>query len=103
PHPSAPTTTPPSLHDALPILLRRPGFDIERSLANVVHDANNLPHGRTARLIIGDPLANRVFVREILPGQRLIDHGHSGPRSIVRSEEHTSELQSRVDLVCRLL
>src|SRR5437868_9263221 len=25
------------------------------------------------------------------------------PREIVRSEEHTSELQSRFDLVCRLL
>src|SRR5438105_6451282 len=25
------------------------------------------------------------------------------PRQLVRSEEHTSELQSRVDLVCRLL
>src|SRR5438477_5602879 len=27
----------------------------------------------------------------------------SAPRSIVRSEEHTSELQSHVNLVCRLL
>src|SRR5438105_7828781 len=27
----------------------------------------------------------------------------SGPRLAARSEEHTSELQSRVDLVCRLL
>src|SRR5207247_3794298 len=27
----------------------------------------------------------------------------SGTRSVPRSEEHTSELQSRVDLVCRLL
>src|SRR5438105_7492014 len=26
-----------------------------------------------------------------------------GPSGVVRSEEHTSELQSRVDLVCRLL
>src|SRR5438105_13529386 len=26
-----------------------------------------------------------------------------GPRLVGRSEEHTSELQSRVDLVCRLL
>src|SRR5690349_22163076 len=26
-----------------------------------------------------------------------------GPRELVRSEEHTSELQSRRDLVCRLL
>src|SRR5438067_10199251 len=28
---------------------------------------------------------------------------HRGPRSSYRSEEHTSELQSRFDLVCRLL
>src|SRR5438105_10294993 len=31
-------------------------------------------------------------------------HGHNAAAvSLVRSEEHTSELQSRVDLVCRLL
>src|SRR5207247_4398315 len=29
--------------------------------------------------------------------------GHDGKRIAHRSEEHTSELQSRVDLVCRLL
>src|SRR5438874_8080335 len=28
---------------------------------------------------------------------------HAAPRSTLRSEEHTSELQSRRDLVCRLL
>src|SRR2546421_1971391 len=28
---------------------------------------------------------------------------HHGVRDVVRSEEHTSELQSRSDLVCRLL
>src|SRR5438105_11948056 len=28
---------------------------------------------------------------------------HAVPKANVRSEEHTSELQSRVDLVCRLL
>src|SRR5437868_8837112 len=27
----------------------------------------------------------------------------AGPQSVPRSEEHTSELQSRFDLVCRLL
>src|SRR5699024_12824737 len=32
-----------------------------------------------------------------LPGHHTVTHGH------VRSEEHTSELQSRFDLVCRLL
>src|SRR2546428_6631529 len=30
------------------------------------------------------------------------DYSEAGPR-IIRSEEHTSELQSRSDLVCRLL
>ena len=33
-------------------------------------------------LVIGDPLADRVFTREILPSQRLVDHGHAGFRSI---------------------
>src|SRR2546428_4640475 len=35
----------------------------------------------------------------------LADLGDLGPRArhVVRSEEHTSELQSRSDLVCRLL
>src|SRR3712207_7260255 len=31
------------------------------------------------------------------------DYGHYGPFMIRRSEEHTSELQSRQYLVCRLL
>src|SRR5207247_9172291 len=42
--------------------------------------------------------ATRVRVREVLAGQ--LRHPVRGDR---RSEEHTSELQSRVDLVCRLL
>src|SRR3712207_7479823 len=31
------------------------------------------------------------------------ERGRAGPRSVARSEEHTSELQSRQYLVCRLL
>src|SRR5437868_11321794 len=34
---------------------------------------------------------------------RVALRSHWVPRDIVRSEEHTSELQSRFDLVCRLL
>src|SRR3989449_6759893 len=30
-------------------------------------------------------------------------HGHLEPHLLARSEEHTSELQSRLHLVCRLL
>src|SRR5712675_3315505 len=38
------------------------------------------------------------------PGHRRIRPGGRGPRpAAARSEEHTSELQSRLHLVCRLL
>src|SRR2546422_6358266 len=43
--------------------------------------------------------------REVgLPG-KISDHhaGATGPTRVGRSEEHTSELQSRLHLVCRLL
>src|SRR6266536_5249522 len=36
-------------------------------------------------------------------GQPSFQRWRAGEVDIVRSEEHTSELQSRVDLVCRLL
>src|SRR5437868_9020049 len=56
--------------------------------------------GWTARALEGDASVRRYF-RVVLPG--------GGTRMLawypdeVRSEEHTSELQSRFDLVCRLL
>src|SRR3712207_8776892 len=34
---------------------------------------------------------------------RILDHDHYGMEKVKRSEEHTSELQSRQYLVCRLL
>src|SRR5438067_8790870 len=34
---------------------------------------------------------------------RVVRHGHAPLQRDPRSEEHTSELQSRFDLVCRLL
>src|SRR3712207_9206178 len=67
-----------SLHDALPILLPHPSQ--ERVPANVGHQ---LPQHRGA-LGIGD----------------LVEVQFDG---VQRSEEHTSELQSRQYLVCRLL
>src|SRR6266513_5897358 len=50
-----------------------------------------------------------IFLRlfALLPSQDLIDLGEHEPSPLAvqlgRSEEHTSELQSRFDLVCRLL
>src|SRR5207247_11148670 len=88
-----------SLHDALPIYqnpatiqanLRHIGEVLEHFFANVPQDEawragqeNGLPWGGVRSL------------DEIINDEHLRDRG--------RSEEHTSELQSRVDLVCRLL
>src|SRR3712207_8363144 len=71
-----------SLHGALPILLRLPQ---QRAAAGVVRQ------DRPRKLVGGEPRPGRTG-----PGQLL----GVGPR---RSEEHTSELQSRQYLVCRLL
>src|SRR5690606_41510775 len=82
-----------SLHDALPILLERNrvhrcaqdfGIGFERP----AHDAR-----RTDQLQIG------VNVGQVQHQKGLPLELHQ----IVRSEEHTSELQSRENLVCRLL
>src|SRR5207249_11466870 len=40
-------------------------------------------------------------IEEEVPEEELAEEGP--PRPLLRSEEHTSELQSRFDLVCRLL
>src|SRR2546430_6841867 len=37
------------------------------------------------------------------PSRRTAEHGHQGRARGRRSEEHTSELQSQSNLVCRLL
>src|SRR3712207_9536649 len=76
-----------SLHDALPIFCRPPGVPRVRS-SSFPQEALVVAHHQLAL-----ELAHRV--------QRDADHDqHRGP---ARSEEHTSELQSRQYLVCRLL
>src|SRR5690606_42023346 len=84
-----------SLHDALPISAgagELPAHDrgVRRGL-DEVHVGRRLPAAVRARL--GGGPAARAGVRQ--PG------GDPGGRD--RSEEHTSELQSRDNLVCRLL
>src|SRR5688572_32960782 len=69
-----------SLHDALPIYL---GVDV---LAAAVHGQAHAP-GRVLPQLVAHPL--------LTPKKQL--------NSLVRSEEHTSELQSQSNLVCRLL
>src|SRR2546422_5180368 len=49
----------------------------------------------------GEPRSPRKRRRRRDPPRRLLRGGQ--PRRVHRSEEHTSELQSRLHLVCRLL
>src|SRR5690606_40131107 len=50
------------------------------------------------------PVYRRPLVAIIATGNELVPPGvMPGPDQIVRSEEHTSELQLRENLVCRLL
>src|SRR3712207_7967435 len=74
-----------SLHDALPIYLARRGRDGERAEGRPHHHGRRHPH---------PPRGGRRG-----PDHRLLARHQRSPRS----EEHTSELQSRQYLVCRLL
>src|SRR5699024_12021011 len=80
-----------------------------RSLEELSHcgvpRSGSSPRGRIAvrwRRVLGTAVGGRDehtrrWVRR--PGRRCV----RSPRTRCRSEEHTSELQSRFDLVCRLL
>src|SRR5699024_11383708 len=97
----APHTYISSLHDALPISNQACGINIEH-LTNI-SELLQLPDGGA----IGDVLANITqpldqLLKPVTDLQSTVVTTRFGtPRT--RSEEHTSELQSRFDLVCRLL
>src|SRR5699024_12847612 len=91
PPPPPPPLAPLSLHDALPIYLSRPGAV---RAPDLVHRIPSRARPRTPPAPRGDPGTSRSA-----PGRiRRLDRAR-----LRRSEEHTSELQSRFDLVCRLL
>src|SRR3712207_7638057 len=78
-----------SLHDALPIFELR-GQLVEQATLELIHARVALllvPDGHRGGQVVPDRGLDR-FVHVVL---------------VVRSEEHTSELQSRQYLVCRLL
>src|SRR5690625_6198900 len=82
--PTTPTSTL-SLHDALPILRRR----LDDAWTRLVADDE---HNRRIRHTTWGIAGTRDSIEDV-------DYG----RHVARSEEHTSELQSRGHLVCRLL
>src|SRR5690606_41678724 len=97
-HSSAPAIHPPSLHDALPIFLT--GSQAELGTLNIRNTAeitgfNAFPEP----LAYGDPIITRGRLT-LTPD---FNNSTNLPLYLERSEEHTSELQSRENLVCRLL
>src|SRR5699024_11426053 len=84
-----------SLHDALPIF---GASSLENTQKNPARD----PLSRAGRLCTGTRWSGLwIFDRPLLPAAR--GSLCSNLCAAFRSEEHTSELQSRFDLVCRLL
>src|SRR2546422_7389020 len=86
-----------SLHDALPILTRK-GNDISAAFPELARALAALPFEGfilDAELVVPDEAGRPSF-------QRLQNRVRVS-RGLERSEEHTSELQSRLHLVCRLL
>src|SRR5690606_40054571 len=80
-----------SLHDALPIsFIFEPGFGRDRIAAFVPGP------GSEDRIDVS--ALGYTSLAEILAVSQ-----QSGANVLIRSEEHTSELQSRENLVCRLL
>src|SRR5207253_6368446 len=91
-----------SLHDALPI--SRPRSFESRDFVVVLARRGDTPESLAASFL-GDPAKAWMIDdyndgRDLAPGQEVVIPKHDWN---ARSEEHTSELQSRGHLVCRLL
>src|SRR5690606_40662006 len=101
--PSARRVYPPSLHDALPIFARKPGGikispKSSRAGAPLAQPAAKRPQSAA------HPIKQQVRGQTRSPraAKPHVDRDECAV-SENRSEEHTSELQSRENLVCRLL
>src|SRR5690606_41370627 len=92
-----------SLHDALPIWGSRASGDEEGPLARGQRDRHHVPAhelSSATRLDLAAHAHGLVLEQEARVGAGV---DHPGELEELRSEEHTSELQSRENLVCRLL
>src|SRR5690348_17884203 len=90
-------------------LLRFPFFFTDTATTEIytlsLHDALPISRGPRARCAPPGPSAGRRCTTCTSPRERPSARATagSGPTTSCRSEEHTSELQSPVHLVCRLL
>src|SRR3712207_7800223 len=88
-------------------MIRRPPRSTLFPYTTLFRSAGDRSFGRVARLFFGDFFARtlRSFVERELSNHTGVSPGLAGVQESqeFRSEEHTSELQSRQYLVCRLL
>src|SRR5204863_9198434 len=92
-----------SLHDALPIL-ETPGIPLTRWFDAVTLPKDQVAQKDNVRAVFVQGHASNSITRipESLNGLKALELlVIADPHPTTRSEEHTSELQSRRDLVCR--
>src|SRR3712207_7100952 len=98
-----------SLHDALPISVYIPGEIRDSGYARVQLEQIDIARRIIAKypeafeLATSEADIRRAFARGRIGSLLGMEGGHAIENSLGRSEEHTSELQSRQYLVCRLL
>src|SRR5206468_9494608 len=101
--PASPWTYTLSLHDALPIL--QPEADGQPEGSRGEHDAHDAGKGEQQPADAREGERCRDGDRAPQPARDAAQRDHGDRPELVaralRSEEHTSELQSRSDLVCR--
>src|SRR5690606_40504549 len=95
-HPLPIKLYPLSLHDALPILTGKKGFQLGRApFINGSEGFIKNPQACATQIQSGQGNPSQLAGRELVARSFFV--------AVQRSEEHTSELQSRENLVCRLL
>src|SRR5436305_5404717 len=83
---------------------RCPNLDMSSAKTGIIFFFNNPATTEIYTLSLHDALPiSRILVGLVVARHRLAADELRGERGAVRSEEHTSELQSRPHLVCRLL
>src|SRR5262249_60121758 len=92
-----------SLHDALPISVRV-GASQRTTSPPAVPPARSRPSGLNATLATAPARLSRTWTGRSKPRShsRTVPSSQPAARWLVRSEEHTSELQSLTNLVCPL-
>src|SRR5207249_8753789 len=90
-----------SLHDALPISASSPGDGVYGdAVPTITAGFDGFQYLQTAAVLTSPAVCSTTYTHDATSGPGNYPTSCTGA---ARSEEHTSELQSRFDLVCRLL